>query len=201
MLIMRQSQLIDMIKFSAYISALFFSIAGCSYIPDMNIPVPNFNAASIMGGNATEEEKAWTLLATFSDVRKVTEDEYVIEAWGRPMTDMEVVERRLLARAGAETVREGYTHFAFIHLRDRNLPIAGGIYSDSIFGADKQWIGTYDELVRSRYERDFSAAPRNWAGPGLTAVMIPLNEGDPRWEKSFHAQSLYENLKARDNLK
>lgn len=190
-----------MLKLTTTIAAFGALLSACSLVPDVNLPVPNINLAGILGFDKTEDEKAWRLLESNSDVRRVSDDQLIIEAWGRPLTDMETIEIRLLARSGAEAARLGYSHFAILHLRDRNLPIAGGLYNDSIFGADEQWIGSYDALVRSRYERDYSAAPRSWAGPGLTAVVQLLKDDDARSDEAFEAYALYENLKTRDMLR
>ncbi len=105
---------------------------------------------------------------------------------------MEAVELRLLARAGSEAERLGFSHFVILHIRDRNLPLAGGLNSMSIFGADEKRITTYEALVRDRYERDYAAAPRAWWNPGLTAIVQPINAEDG--EDAFPALELYDTL-------
>lgn len=122
----------------------------------------------------------------------VTGDRVIIDAWGPARTSLETVELRLLARAGAEVNKLGYTHFVILHVRDRNLPIAGSFSGASIFGSDEKRIGTYEALVRDRYERDYGAAPRAWWNPGLTAVIQPLNAAED--EIAFNAGELYETI-------
>lgn len=163
-------------------------------LPSIDIPLPRFNVAEFLGWDRTDEEKAWQALLDRSEVRQVGDDRLIVEAWGSIGTSMEVVELRLLARAGAAVDFMGKSHFAIVHIRDRNQPVSNGLFSDSIFGADEIWIGTYEGLVRSRYERDYGMAPRQWLGPALSAVVIALDEDDLGRKDAFEALNMYNTL-------
>lgn len=184
-------------KSAIVILGLSLLLGACSTmprLPQVNIPLPRFNVAEFMGWDRTEEEKAWAALLNNSDVRHVGDDRLIVEAWGSPGTSMEVIELRILARAGAEVDRLGKSHFAIVHIRDRNQPVSNGLFSDSIFGADEVWIGNYETLVRSRYERDYGFALRQWVGPALSAVVVPLSEDELGKKDAFDALNMYDTL-------
>ena len=174
-----------------------FILTACESTPASDrsaLNLPNFNMAKLLGFDRTDEEKAWSDLLRNSDVRPVGSNQILVEAWGAPATDMERVELRLLARAGAEADKLGFDRFAIVHIRDRNMPITGGIFSTPVYGAERTWIGRYDELVESRYERDYAVAPRAWMNPGLTAIVQLVDDSHPRYDRAFKAMELYETL-------
>lgn len=160
------------------------------------IPTPEFTDWSTLFSNGwTDEEQAWADLLRNSSVKQVEKDRLIVEAWGAPRTKMDAVELRLLSRAAIETRDLGYKRFVIVHIADRNMPIAGGLNSISIFGADEYVIGSYEDLVRSRYERDYAAAPRAWINPGLTAIVLMLSTEDAQgYDETFDAVNLYEYL-------
>lgn len=171
--------------------------AACASTPKPPLPslaLPSFSVAKLLGFDKSQEQIAWEDLLRNSEVKQVSLDQFIVEAWGAPATDMEDVELRLLARTAAEAQRLGYERFAFVHIRDRNMPITGGLFSSSIYGFDRVWIGRYNQLVESRYERDYAVAPRAWVNPGLTAIVQMVEPDHRRFEDSFQVEGLYQLL-------
>lgn len=187
--------------FSVLSLTILSACASAPRLPSFDVPLPRFSVAELFGWDKTDEEKAWIGLLNRSEVRQVGDDRLIVEAWGTVGTSMEVVELRILARAGAEVDRLGKSHFAIVHIRDRNKPVSNGLFGDSIFGADELWIGTYEELVRSRYERDYGFAARQWIGPALTAVVIALDEDDFGRKDAFEALNMYHTLNRKKLVK
>lgn len=141
-----------------------------------------------------KEKKAWKRLAKNSSIKQVADDQMVIDAWGGPLTDPEAIERRLLARAGAEAHRLGFSHFAIVQIADRNKPIYGGFGPGLSFHDEDLWIGSYSELAATRFERDYASAARSWVNPGLTAVITMLPKGHEMAGESFEAYDAYDFL-------
>lgn len=177
------------------------SVAGCSTTKGE----PTFLSqvrTDVFGEKRSDEEKAWGDLLRNSDFKQVSHDRLIIEAWAAPNTGMDAVEQRLLARAAAEARSLGFDRFVILHIRDRNLPTAGALNTISIFGADEYEIGSYEALVRSRYERDYSAAPRTWVRPGVTAIVKMMTaEQAAEYDETFDAVSLYEFLNRKEMAK
>lgn len=140
------------------------------------------------------EATAYRSLKRNTSSQKVSADQMLIDAWGAPRTSLELVELRLLSRAGDEAYRAGYDRFFIRHIRDRNLPLAGGIFGASLLGGDLVWIGSYEELIVSRYERDQAFAVRAWVNPGLTALVEFVGPSHSRYEKAFKALEVYDIL-------
>jgi hypothetical protein len=140
-------------------------------------------------------ERTWRSVDFNTNVTWVTDTTARIEARGGPLTGIETVELRLLARAAGEGARLNYPRFKIIHLRDRNQASAGQLFGMPAFDAARtRHIGSYEDLVASRYERDWSMAPRAWTHPGLTAVVIFTREAPTRREPLFEVEQLYRNL-------
>lgn len=111
--------------------------------------------------------------------------------------------------AAAEGLDRGYDYFEITHLRDRNYASAGRLFAESqcesrarpgaghagpLYAGSQDPIGSYAALAESRYERDWSAAPRAWTHPGLTAVIEYTNEPPTRYRERFEAGEVYRNL-------
>ncbi|MEM9376215.1 MAG: hypothetical protein AAGA72_08335 [Pseudomonadota bacterium] len=171
-------------------SAMCLALTCCASTPESS----GFRIVDVFRSDKTDEERAWHALLERSDVRQVGSDRLIVEAWGAMGTSMEIVELRMLARAGAAADRLGKSHFAIVHIRDRNQPVSNGLFGDSIFGADEVWIGTYEALVRSRYERDYGFATRQWLGPALSAVIVALDPDDLGQKEAFEALNMYHTL-------
>lgn len=140
-------------------------------------------------------ERAWAQVEHNTAVTWITDDTARIEARGAPLTGIETVELRLLARAAGEGAARGRERFKITHLRDRNYASAGNLFGAMAFEAGRTThIGTYEDLVASRYERDWSAAPRAWGSPGLTAVVVFTDEAPTRRRPLFDVEAVYRNL-------
>jgi len=142
----------------------------------------------------TQEEQTWDEIAAYTEVSRIGADRLAIEARGGPLTGGGTVDLRLLVRTSAETLTQGYTHFAIVHVRDRNRPIAGQLFGTPIYGADTVWIGAYEDYVASRYERDYAMAPRAWLKPGVEAVVVMMNDDNRRSSRAFNARDVYDSL-------
>lgn len=151
-------------------------------------------AARALGFETDPEIRAFKDLRRNSSVQAVSKTQVIVDAWGAPRTGLEAVELRLLARAADATYEAGFERFGIIHIRDRNLPLAGGIFNDGVFGSDIVWIGSYESLVSNRYERDQAFALRAWLNPGLTAIVQFIPEDDPRFDDAFVALDVYDIL-------
>jgi hypothetical protein len=157
---------------------------------------------SVFGTTWSDEEIAWSDLKRNSSVRRVGDDRLIVDAWGALGTNIENVELRLLARAAVEVRSIGYTRFLIVHIRDRNMPVSGGLNPISIFGADDFEIGTYEDLVKSRYRRDYGISARNWWNPGVSTVIRALDaETAKDFKNTFDAISLYEYLNRKKMAK
>jgi len=173
--------------------ALGLTLSGCaSYTPPP--PAPAQHQVDEAWTPSKGEMKAWRSLLFRTDVKQVASDRLIVEAWGRPVTGIDKIEFRLLARAAAEAQRLGYSHFVFVDVRDRNLPKAGGLMPGIGIAPEDAWIGSYEDLVHSRYEREEAAAPKTWLVPGLEGIVIMLNETDARMNKSFSASETFDYL-------
>ncbi len=145
-------------------------------------------------------ERTWDKVESNTAVTWITDDTARIEARGAPMTGIETVELRLLARAAAEGAERGHPRFKIVHLRDRNYSAAGNLLGGMAFDAGRTThIGAYEDLAASRYERakkreNRSAAPRAWAHPGLTAVVVFTDEAPTRRRPLFEVEAVYRNL-------
>ena len=167
-------------------------LTGCVSKPAPDIPASALEGRSVE--EAKTEQKAWRQLLRNSKVRQVGQDRLLVQSWGSVGTTVDVLELRLLARAGAEANKLGKSHFAIVHIRDRSLSASGGLFDNPIYSADEQWIGTYEDLVRNRYERDYSTSPVNWLEPGLTAVVIALDKDEITRKSAFNAWEMYASL-------
>ncbi len=157
---------------------------------------------TVFGTTWSDEEMAWSDLKRNSSVRRVADDRLIVDAWGAAGTNIENVELRLLARAAVEVRSIGYTRFLIVHIRDRNKPVSGGLNPISIFGADDFEIGTYEDLVKSRYRRDYGLPARNWWNPGVSTVVWALDaESAKEFKNTFDALSLYEYLNRKKMAK
>lgn len=140
-------------------------------------------------------ERTWDTVESNTAVTWITDDTVRIEARGGPLTGIETVELRLLARAAGEGAARGRARFKITHLRDRNYSSAGNLFGGAAFDAGRTThIGAYEDLVASRYERDWSAAPRAWTSPGLTAVVVYTDEAPTRRRPLFEVEAVYRNL-------
>ena len=74
------------------------------------------------------QERVWRKIHSNTAVTGITRDTVRIEARGGPLTGIETVELRLLARAAAEGLERGYEYFEITHLRDRNYASAGRLF-------------------------------------------------------------------------
>ena len=144
-------------------------------------------------------ERTWDVVESNTKVTWITDDTVRIEARGGPLTGIETPETsgslRLLARAAGEGAARGHERFKITHLRDRNYASAGNLLGGVAFDAGRTThIGAYEDLVASRYERDWSAAPRAWTSPGLTAVVVFTDAAPTRRRPLFDVEAVYRNL-------
>lgn len=140
-------------------------------------------------------ERTWAKVESNTAVTWITDDTARIEARGGPLTGIETVELRLLARAAGEGAVRGHPRFKIVHLRDRNYSAAGNLLGGMAFDAGRTThIGAYEDLAASRYERDWSAAPRAWTSPGLTAVVVFTEDAPTRRRPLFDVEAVYRNL-------
>ena len=139
-----------------------------------------------------KEAKAWKALMFRTQSTQVASDRLIIEAWGRPGKGVDSIEMRLLARAGAEAQQLGFSHFAIVQIQDRNLPKSGGLLPSTGLASGAIWIGTYEDLVYNRAEREQAASPRTWLVPGLEAVVVLLHEDHRKSGKSFDASETFD---------
>ncbi|MGJ3230270.1 MAG: hypothetical protein ACFE0P_00560 [Oceanicaulis sp.] len=144
-------------------------------------------------------ERTWDVVESNTAVTWITDDTVRIEARGLALTGAETPETfgslRLLARAAADGAARGHERFKIVHLRGRNYASAGNLFGGMAFDAGRTThIGGYEDLVASRYERDWSAAPRAWAHPGLTAVVVYTNDAPTRRRPLFDVEAVYRNL-------
>lgn len=146
------------------------------------------------------EARTWRSIHFHTAVTGITADTVRIEARGAPLTGIETVELRLLARAAAEGIERGYDYFEITHLRDRNYASAGRLFGVPLHAGRHDPIGSYTALAESRYERDWSAAPRAWTHPGLTAVVEYTDEPPTRHRERFEAGEVYRNLVSDGDL-
>ncbi|WP_417484090.1 hypothetical protein [Maricaulis salignorans] len=142
----------------------------------------------------TQEEQTWDEIIAYTDVSRIGADRLNVDARGGPLAGGGTVDLRVLVRASAETLTQGYSHFAIVHVRDRNMPIAGRLFGTPIYGSETSWIGTYEDFVASRYERDYAAAPRAWLHPGVEVVVLMLNADSRRASRAFNAREVYDSL-------
>jgi hypothetical protein len=104
-------------------------------------------------------------------------------------------QRRRVAGPGGEGAARGMERFKIVHLRDRNYAAAGNLFGGLAFDAGRTiHIGAYEDLAASRYERNWSAAPRAWTSPGLTAVVVYTNDTPTRRRPLFDVEAVYRNL-------
>lgn len=155
---------------------------------------------SVFRDPRTREEQTWDEIVAYTDVFRVGEDRLQVEARGGPLAGGGTVDLRLLVRASAETLSQGFTHFAIVHVRDENAPIAGRLFGAPIYGADTVWIGNYEDFVASRYERDYAAAPQAWFAPSTVAVVAMMNDDNRRANRAFNARAVYDSLKVRGGM-
>ena len=148
----------------------------------------------------TAEEQTWDEIVAYTEVFRIGADRLQLQASGGPLAGGGTVDLRLLVRASAETLTQGYSHFAIVHVRDDNMPIAGRLFGTPIYGSETVWIGTYEDFVANRYERDYAAAPRAWVAPSMTAIIVMMNEDDRRSRRAFGARAVYESLKVRGGM-
>ena len=144
-------------------------------------------------------EQTWAKVESNTAVTWITDDTARIEARGGPLTGIETPKTpgslRLLARAAAEGAERGRARFKIVHLRDRNYSAAGNLFGGLAFDAGRiTHIGAYEDLAASRYDRDWSAAPRAWTHPGLTAVVVFTDEAPTRRRPLFEVEAVYRNL-------
>lgn len=173
-----------------------FTLGACStvtMIPEAAVSAGQF-IGEVFRDPRSQQEQTWEEIAAHTELVRIGADRLSIEARGGPATGAGTVDLRLLVRASAQTLHEGYTHFAIVHVRDRNLPIAGRLFGSSVYGSETVWIGNYESYVASRYERDYAAAPRAWIRPGVEAVILMLNEEDRRSRRAFDARAVYDSL-------
>ena len=143
------------------------------------------------------EERTWRSVEFNTDVTWITDDTARIEARGGPLTGIETVELRLLARAAGEGAQRGASRFKIVHLRDRNYASAGRLFGGISYDAGRTThIGSYPDLAASRYDRDWSAAPRAWTHPGLTAVVVFTDDAPTLRRPLFEVETVYRNLVA-----
>lgn len=175
------------------------ALSACSSMPN---PVTAIGgaASSIFRDPRSQEIQSWEEIIAHTDVVRVSHERLAVEARGNPLEGGGTVDLRLLVRAAAETLRTEHSHFAIVHVRDRNAPIAGGMFGAGIYGSETVWIGDYEGFVASRYERDYGAAPRAWMRPGVEAVILMLDESDRRAARAFEARAVYDNLIIEDGL-
>ena len=180
----------------ASIALLGASLAGCSMITV--VPEGAVSAAQYLGDvfrdPRTQQEQTWDEIIGNTDVSRIGADRLNVEARGAALAGGGIVDLRLLVRAGSETLSQGYTHFAIVHVRDRNLPISGRLLGSPIYGSETVWIGSYENFVANRYERDYAAAPRAWIRPGMVAVVRMMNEDNRRSARAFNAREIYDSL-------
>ncbi|GGH05229.1 hypothetical protein GCM10007420_22120 [Glycocaulis albus] len=74
------------------------------------------------------------------------------------------------------------------------MPVAGRLFGTPVYGSQTVWIGSYEDYVANRYERDYAAAPRTWLRPGVAAVVVMLDEDDRRSRRAFDARAVYTSL-------
>ncbi len=103
--------------------------------------------------------------------------------------------RRRRGSPDKEGAARGLPRFKIVHLRDRNYSAAGNLFGGLAFDAGRTThIGAYEDLAASRYDRDWSAAPRAWAHPGLTAVVVFTDDAPTRRRPLFDVEAVYRNL-------
>lgn len=179
----------------AFIAAIAATLllSGCaSKVP----PIPGAASpeASAKWVPSRQESKAWKSLVFRTEVKQVAADRLVIDAWGRPGKPIDSIEIRLLARAAAEAQRLGFSHFAIVQIQDRNLPKAGGLMPSLGLSAEPVWIGSYEELVYNRFEREQAAPLKTLVVPGLEAVVVLLGEDHRKISRSFDAAQTFDLL-------
>ncbi len=157
-----------------------------------SVQITSAPSAKALRKEKRRQDKLWRALAFRTEIARVSTDRMIVEAHGVAGTGIDKVEFRLLARAAAETKRLGYSHFAIVHIGDRNLPIAGSLFPDAGLPPERLWIGSYEDLISQRAERTEAAAPKTWIVPGLEAVIVLINDTDKRAKKAFNANETYE---------
>ncbi|MFP4520426.1 MAG: hypothetical protein ACLFQ5_13340, partial [Oceanicaulis sp.] len=91
-------------------------------------------------------ERTWNKVESNTAVTWITDDTARIEARGGPLTGIETVELRLLARAAGEGAARGHPRFKIVHLRDRNYSAAGNLLGAMAFDAGRTThIGAYED--------------------------------------------------------
>jgi len=181
----------------AIITALVSVLAGCASLRVPPPPSPGEiarNTRELFRDPRSQETQSWQEVREFTQVIPVGNDRLRIEARGGALAGGERVDLRLLVRASAETLERGYTHFAIVHIRDDNRLIGGALGSQPVYGAETVWIGNYEELVASRYERDYGPGPWNWVDPVAIAVVLMMHEDDRRATRAFDASGVYRTL-------
>ena len=139
-------------------------------------------------------ERTWRRIESNTAVTWIGDDTARIEARGGPFTGIETVELRLLARAAGEGAARRASRFKIVHLRDRKYAGAGRLFGFPLEAGRTTHIGAYEDLVASRYERDWAAPPRAWVHPGLTAVVIFTEDDPTRRRPLFEVEETYRNL-------
>jgi hypothetical protein len=176
--------------------------SACAPIPTPDWRLPDGEPVSDVAGFVRElwpdpvppMERTWSKIEHNTAVTWITDDTARIEARGGPLTGIETVELRLLARAAGEGASRGASRFKIVHLRDRNYASAGRLFGMPLEAGRTSHIGSYQDLAASRYERDWAAAPRAWAHPGLTAVVVFTEEQPTRRRPLFEVEDVYRNL-------
>jgi hypothetical protein len=171
-------------------------LGGCSMItvvPEAAVTVVQ-SVGDVFRDPRTQEEQTWDEIIAHTQTARIGSDRLSIEARGGALAGGGTVDLRLLVRASSETLTQGYTHFAIVHVRDLNQPIAGRLFGTPIYGSETVWIGSYEAFVASRYERDYGAAPRAWTRPGVAAVVHMMNTDTRRSSRAFNAREVYDSL-------
>ncbi|WP_155825664.1 hypothetical protein [Hirschia maritima] len=134
------------------------------------------------------EQRAYNKLLRHTSVQDVGKGQFIVESWGGVHTDADSLELRLLARAADATLRAGKENFAVVQLFDRNKADGGVMISDEV------WIGSYSDIVASRFDRNLEGSLKDMVKPGLKAIIQIVDPSHPEATNTFKAQDTYDTL-------
>ncbi|MEO1662607.1 MAG: hypothetical protein AAFR51_16575 [Pseudomonadota bacterium] len=140
-----------------------------------------------------ERSEAWDKLVFRSEVRSIGNDRLEIKAKGALGNGIQKVEDMLLARAAAETVREGYDGFYISYLTyESEFPLH--LTNGFISFPETVEITTYEAFLSYSKEQRMMMSASAIGFKKIRCVIVMVKHGAPRIADYFNAEELFENL-------
>lgn len=151
--------------------------------------------------NEVLRDRAWRKVTRITRVQPVTPTTIRVDVNGPIVMSPENLEYILLARAAGETLKRGYSEFAFTHIEYEGGEGLSNLLVPSVSFTERQWIGTYEDLLIARDNQNILGDMGRFGKKSITAVVVLRKPGEEKRRRTFPAEATYINmLNSRLNL-